>query len=136
MNLEVIERLTLMNILPQQGDYITLKLVRKLREALSFNEKEIATIDFKNHWRCPKCDKVELSSEAIKCQDCGGYMRLAGQVTWDEEKAKSAVKDVHMGGTMISLCTSTLKKLSDEGKLTEQHMSLYEKFVKSEEEGE
>jgi len=125
-----------MNILPKEGDFITLKLVRKLREALSFNEKEIAEINFKNHWRCPKCEKVELSAESIKCQECGIHMILAGQVTWDEEKAINVVKDVHMGKAMHNLCASTLKKLSDEGKLTEQHMSIYEKFVEDEEKEE
>lgn len=129
MKLSVYERLALQGILPQEGDFVTLKLVRKLREALSFSEKEVAEIDFKNHWRCPKCQKVELSAQAIKCQDCGIYMIPAGQVTWDEEKARGIIKDVHMGGAMHNLCIATLKKLSDEQKLTDQHFSLYEKFV-------
>jgi len=46
------------------------------------------------------------------------------------------IKDVHMGDTMLALCKTTLKKLSDEQKLTEQHMSLYSKFVEAEEEKE
>lgn len=136
MKLEVYERLVLMSILPQAGDFVTLKLVRKLREALSFNEKEIAEISFQNHWRCPKCQKVELSAQAIKCQECGVYMVLAGSVSWDEEKAIGVVKDVHMGRSMHELCASTLKKLSDESKLTEQHMSLYELFVEADEKDE
>jgi len=134
LKLEILERLVLMSILPREGDFITLKLVRKLREALSFSEKEIAEIDFKNHWKCPKCEKVELSAGVVKCPDCDIYMVSAGQVTWDEVKAKKVIKDVHMGDSMLALCKSTLKRLSDESKLTEQHMSLYEKFVKAEEE--
>ena len=129
MRLEVFERLVLMNILPQEGDFITLKLVRKLREALAFNEKEIAEINFRNHWNCPKCSKVEISREMPKCPDCDIYMVLGGQVTWDDDKAKKVLKDVFMGNKMLSLCESTLKKLSDEQKLTDQHMSLYSKFV-------
>jgi len=136
MQLTVFERLLLQSILPQEGDFITLKLVRKLRESLAFSEKEIADIDFKNHWKCPKCGKVELSAQVIKCQDCGIYMRPAGQVTWDEEKAISVIKDVHMGKSMENLCETTLQKLSDEKKLTEQHMSLFEKFIKTEGEEE
>lgn len=134
MKLDVFERLVLLNLMPQEGDFVTLKLVRKLREALSFSEKEIADVDFKNHWRCPKCDKVELSALVVKCPDCGIYMKPAGAVNWDEEKAKGAVKDVHMGDTMLALCKTTLTKLSDEKKLTEQHMSLYEKFCEGKEE--
>jgi len=126
----------LMNILPQQGDFVALKLVRKLRESLSFSEKEIEQINFKPHWRCPQCQKVEVSAQVIKCENCGVYMQPAGQVTWDEEKAKDAIKEIHMGRAMHGLCVSTLKKLSDEQKLTEQHMSIYEKFVEGEEKDE
>jgi len=129
VKLEVFERLVLMNILPKEGDFITLKLVRKLREALAFNEKEIAEINFRNHWSCPKCQKVEIAGEMPKCPDCDIYMQLGGQVTWDDDKAKKVVKDVFMGAKMLVLCESTLKKLSDESKLTDQHMSLYAKFV-------
>jgi hypothetical protein len=116
------------NILPQQGDFITLKLVRKLRESLSFNEKEIAEINFRSHWKCPKCNKNEVASEMPKCSDCDIYMISAGAVTWDDDKAKKVVKDIFMGTKMQALCEMTLKKLSDEQKLTEQHMSLYQKF--------
>ena len=129
MKLTVHERILLQNILPKEGDFITLKLVRKLREALAFNEKEIIDIGFKNHWTCPKCEKKEVASEMPKCPDCDIYMILAGQVTWDDDKAKKVVKDVFMGNKMLALCESTLKKLSDEQKLTDQHMSLYSKFV-------
>jgi len=134
MKLTVYERIVLQNILPAQGDFITLKLVRKLKEALAFSEKEIAEIDFRNHWKCPKCEKVELAAEIVKCPDCDIYMIPAGQVTWDEVKAKKVIKDVHTGDTMLALCKTTLKKLSDEQQLTEQHFSLYSKFVEAEEE--
>ena len=56
-----------------------------------------------------------------------------GQIFWDDEKAKKVVKDVFMGAKMMALCETTLKKLSEEQKLTEQHMSLYEKFCEGEE---
>ena len=138
MKLTVLERIMLQEILPKEGDFITLKLVRKLREALAFSEKEIAEIAFRTHWKCPQCQKIELSDAEIKCPDCDVYMRPAGEVTWDNDKAKKVVKDVFMGNKMLALCESTLKKLSDEKKLTDQHMSLYAKFVEGadEESGE
>jgi len=137
MKLTVLERIMLQEILPKEGDFISLKLVRKLREALAFSEKEIAEIAFRTHWKCPKCQKVELSTEVIECEDCKIYMRPSGEVTWDNDKAKKIVKDVFMGAKMLALCESTLKKLSDESKLTEQHMSLYAKFVEgADEDGE
>jgi len=135
LKLTVYERIVLQNILPQEGDFITLKLVRKLREALAFNEKEIAEVNFRNHWNCPQCKKVEVSNEMPKCLDCDIYMVSGGQVTWDDEKAKKVVKDVFMGAKMLALCETTLKKLNDEEKLTDQHMSLYGKFVEGSDEG-
>lgn len=136
MKLTVFERIILQNLLPAEGDYVTLKLVRKLREALSFSEKEIAEINFKNRWNCSTCNTSELATQTPKCPSCGAYMQPAGSVHWDEEKALKIVKDVHMGRTMRDLCETTLKKLSDEKKLTEQHMSLYEKFCVESDDGE
>jgi len=129
MNLTVAERLVLQNILPKEGDYVTVKLVRKLRESLAFSEKEIADINFQNHWKCPKCGKVELSADVLKCEDCGIYMIPAGAVTWDEEKAGKVVKDVHLGKAMLKLCETSLQRLSDEKALKDEQLSLYEKFL-------
>lgn len=134
MKLTVFERLQLQNMLPKEGNFVTLKLVRKLHEALSFSEKEIGEIDFKNHWQCQKCNTKSISAQVPKCESCGAYMAPSGMVHWDEAKAIKVIKDVHMGRSMRDLCRSTLKKLSDEDKLTEQTMSLYELFVEAEDE--
>lgn len=128
MKLTVMERIQLQNLLPAEGDYITLKLIRKLREALSFSEKEINDIEFKNHWRCKACNITELSQQVPKCPSCGTYMDAAGMVHWNEEKAIKVIKDVHMGNTMLETCRAALKKLSDEKSLSEPMMGLYEKF--------
>lgn len=128
LELTVFERLMLSNVLPKEGDFVTLKLVRKLREALSFGEEEIATINFQNLWRCPQCKEESFASRQIKCDKCKIYCAPVGQVTWDEAKAKEIVKDVHMGSTMQTLCVATLQKLSAEKKLTDQYYSLFEKF--------
>jgi len=129
VKLTVLERILLQETLPKEGDFITLKLVRKLREALAFSEKEIKEVEFKTHWKCPSCQKIELSTEVAKCEACDIYMKPTGEVTWDNNKAQRVVKDVFMGSKMVALCETTLKKLSDESKLTEQHMSLYSKMV-------
>lgn len=134
MKLTVFERLKLQNLLPGEGNFVTLKLIRKLRESLSFSEKEIAEIGFKNHWKCQACDTTEISAQAPKCSSCGNYMQPSGMVNWDEEKALKIIKDVHFGRAMNDLIRGTLKKLSEEDKLTEQTMSLYELFVEAEDE--
>jgi len=122
-----------MNVLPKEGDFITLKLMRKLRETLSFTDNEIDTIGFKYEWKCPKCGSGELSLIMPKCSPCGTWMKSSGTVSWDEAKARDMVKDIHLGDSMFALCVNTLKKLSDTKKLTEQHMSLYEKFIVADE---
>lgn len=136
MKITVFERIQLQNLLPAEGDFITLKLVRKLKETLAFSEKEIADIEFKNHWKCGACNTTEVSTATPKCSSCGNYMVPSGMVNWDEAKALDTIKDVHMGRTMHDLCRSALKKLSEEKKLTEQHMSIYEKFVEDDKEDE
>lgn len=132
MKLNVLERLALLEVLPKEGDFVTLKLVRKLRESLSFNEAEIKQIDFNQNWKCPKCNKEMASPDAPKCE-CGSYMTATGSMTWDAMKGENVIKDVHMGEKMMGLCVAALKKLDSDKKLTEQFYSLYEKIVSAEE---
>lgn len=40
MKLQVIERITLLQILPKEGNYATFKILIELKSALSFTEKE------------------------------------------------------------------------------------------------
>ena len=100
--LAVVERLVLLNILPKEGDFTTIKLMRKLRESLSFDEDELKIVQF--------------------VQD-------GDQVTWNVAGAASILKQCQIGEKMADTIHDTLKKLNDEKKLTEQHFSVYEKFV-------
>lgn len=133
MQLNVLERLCLLEVVPKEGDFVTLKLVRKLRESLSFSEAEIKQIDFNQNWKCPKCQKVDSSPNAPKCE-CGSYMILAGSMTWDAQKGESVLKEIHLGEKMMSICVDALKKLDADKKLTENYFSLYEKVIKQNEE--
>jgi len=136
LKLTIIERLSLLDLLPKEGSFVTLKLVRKLRETLSFTEKEIDIISFMNGWQCPKCKNTKFSSTKPLCDDCKIGMLPIGQVTWDESKEATILKDIHIGKSMRELCVFALKDLSEQGKLKENHMSLYIKFVKTEEKDE
>ena len=98
----VLERLVLLSVLPKEGDFVTLKLVRKLRENLSFDESEIKELNF--------------------AQD-------GDQVRWNEKA--SIVKRINIGERMSILIYEALKKLDDEKKLREEHFSLYEKFIEN-----
>lgn len=103
MNLTVLERLVLLNILPKEGDFTTLKLVRKAREALSFDDLENKRL---------------------------GFIQDGGQVRWNE--SANVVKDIDLGEMMTIRVVEELKKMDKEEKLREEQFTIYEKFVESE----
>jgi len=100
VNLKVLERLVLSTVLPKEGNFTTLRLVRQLREALSFDELEHQKL---------------------------GFIQEGNQVKWNE-KAR-VVKGFKIGEKMLELISDTLTKLDKEEKLRDEHFSLYEKFV-------
>ena len=102
LKLSVYERLVLLNILPKEGNFITLKIVRQLREGLSFNEKEI------------KETKLAIDPEK-------------GTATWEQEKDPN--KEIEIGREAKKVIVEALEKLDKDAKLTQEHFSLYEKFV-------
>jgi len=105
IELTVMERLVLLNILPKEGDFTTIKLLRKLRENLSFDEDEHKKLNF--------------------VQD-------GGQVRWNQEALSN--KRIQIGEKQSDIIHDALKKLNDEKKLMDEHFSLYEKFVVDREE--
>lgn len=100
MELTIFERLILLSILPQEGNFMTLKIVRQMREDLSFSEEEHKTLNFKQE---------------------------NDRIVWNQTSEK--IKNVSLGEKAIEIIADALKKLDDSKKLTEQHFSLYEKFV-------
>lgn len=106
MKLNVFERLNLLSILPREGDFITLKILRELREDLSFSEEENAKLDFK-----------QLDD---------------GRVSWNNKVAKDLIKDVKIGRKAESIIREELEKLNSQKKLKDIHLELYEKFVEDE----
>jgi hypothetical protein len=101
MILTTLERLLLLNILPKEGDFTTLKIVRKLREALSWTEAEYAERNFTTN--------------------------AEGGVTWTLGNPDAV--EIPIGEKATDIIVGALKKLNDEKKLNEQNFSLYEKFV-------
>lgn len=100
MDLTVMDRALLYGILPAEGDITTLRIVRKLREDLSFSEDENK--------------EFEIVQEE-------------GQLRWNPEKATA--KAVEFGPKALKVVVKALKKLSDSDKLTIQYVDLYDKFV-------
>jgi len=100
MELNVLERLVLLSILPKEADFTTVKIIRKLKEDLSFSEEEHKALQF--------------------VQD-------GGNVNW--QKDGDIPKDIKIGEKATDAIVEALKKLNTDKKLTEQHLSLYEKFI-------
>jgi len=99
MKLSISERLILAGLLPHQGNVATLKLLRQFREALALNAKEIA-----------KCN-----------------LREEGQmIRWDTDKEFET--EIEFGPWRTELARRVLQDLEAQQKLTEQHLSLCEKF--------
>lgn len=104
MKLNTLERLVLLNILPREGTITTIKIVRELREALSFSEEEHAALKF---------EKLP-----------GGGMQWVVEADTD--------KEVTIGPRAHVLVSETLERMDKEGKLAEDHVGLWDKFAETE----
>ena len=101
MVLNTLERLLLLSVLPKEGDYTTLKIVRELRESLSFTEAEHAVLNF--------------------------VTREDGNLAWNVGEADEV--EVNIGGKARGIVAELLRKLDAEKKMTVQHITLFEKFL-------
>lgn len=102
MQLRIVDRFSLLGVLPEAGNFVTMKLIADLRSALGFSEDEL------------KEAEIVVSPET-------------GRVSWNGECA--LMKDVDIGDATKSVVSGALKKLNDENKLTAQLLDIYEQFV-------
>jgi hypothetical protein len=87
-------------LLPAEGTILTLRIVRKLREDLSFSEQELTDLN-------------------LKQED--------GRVTWEQKNAVG--KDVTLGPKATELIVKALTDLSESGKASAQHLALFDTFM-------
>lgn len=99
MKLDVSMRIRLLGILPEKGNLLTLKIVRELRDDLSFSEKEHK--DF----------KIKVTNTAI---------------TW-ADGAKS--KEVKIGDLANEVIVKSLKDMDEKEELTLPDIKLWDKFI-------
>ena len=100
MRLGVFDRVLLLNILPREGDFKTLKILRKLTDDLGFSEAEAKALEF---------------------------VTEGGAIKWRSEA--DAPKEVKIGEIAREIIADRLRELDKQKKLTLEHMSLYERFV-------
>ena len=101
MKLNVLERLQLLQILPKEGNFVTLKIVKTLLGNVSVGEKEFKEFDIK---------------------------QTGEQLTWNEKGNEE--REIEIGEKAMDIVADTLKKVDKEGKLNNNMLSLYEKFVR------
>ena len=101
MLLKITERLLLLNALPNEGDFATIRTVRTVRELLAFDS--------------------DIEEGKIIVEGEGSDQRLQ----WPEEYEK----DLDLGKAGERLVAETLRSLDKQKKLTEAHLGLWNKFV-------
>lgn len=100
MRLSVLDRLLLLNLLPAEGSFANLKLLRVAREELSFNEEENKSLNFRQEGE---------------------------QMVWED--VSFPMQEVNLGKVVSDLIVKALEKLDKEEKLRAEHMSVCEKFL-------
>ena len=106
MVVTVLERLILLGMMPKEGNIITLKLVRDLKDEIGFSDEELVALD-------------------LKQADEGR------RTVWNVEAAERLEKDIDFGIKGAELIIETLKRLDSESALAMDSMSLWEKFVET-----
>lgn len=103
MKLELHERIALLQLLPQQGSYAELKAIRKAREIFSINQEEKEFFEI--------------------VEDPPGSFR------WNAAKASQKVMDAPIEQYIMEIVRKKLADMEHNHKLTNDYISLYEKFV-------
>ena len=135
MELTVGERLILLSVLPEEGDFTTLKVVKDMRMNLSFTEEEHKEYKFRSggDWSkgCPRCGSQGIKTEGADkdCLNCGflGFQGDPMQMRWDSKAEQN--KKVTIGTKAKEIIVGVLTKLNEAKKLKFEHFTLYEKFI-------
>jgi len=106
--LNLFERLVIMGLLPQTGNFATLKIVTEANLMLGATDEESVLA-------------------GLEPTDAGGIVATKGWTTVPE-------KEFTFKETLVGIIRDALQKLEDEEKLTMEHFRVYEKFMLVEEE--
>jgi len=103
MTLTIKDRLLLLTVLPREGNIVTLRIIRKLRESLSFSEEEHARL---------------------------GLVEKDNQVSWRTDVPQES--EIDIGAKATKIVENTLQDLDKQKKLTEEFLPLWDKFLPAE----
>lgn len=103
--LTVEDRISLVGLLPKEGDYGTLRFAKDLRASLLFNDSEAKALNIRY------VDNSEKKPLLI----------------WDDNKIPD--KEVYLTAAQVQMVAEWLLTQDRRGLLTQQHLGLYEKIV-------
>ena len=137
MKLSVMERMMLLNLLPPTGTFANLKVLRIAREALSFDDKEHKLLNIRYEGEGEntqmRWDNHVIIDKATGRSPEGNTESVQEMIRKNpdafEMKPIMDDKNVIVGEIVTQMVVKKLKELNDKEELTEQHFSLYEKFV-------
>jgi hypothetical protein len=101
MKLNVLERALLLQLLPVKEDILILKIIHDLKNNLSLTEEEHKEFN------------ILVDEDSI---------------TWNNKGNEE--KEINIGEKATDICIDALKEANKNKILTEQHISLYDKFIK------
>jgi len=104
MKLTVRERLMLLGVLPREGSFATLRIIRRLQDELSFTEEEHQEF---------------------------GLRETEEGIVWNTSAERE--KEIKIGFKASEVIVTALKELDRKNQLRVDHISLFEKFVLDEE---
>ncbi len=104
MLLNVKQRLLLLNILPDESNYLTLKIIREQQNLLSFSDEELTGLKVK---------------------------REGDLYTWDE-KNEPPPMDIEIGEAARGVIKLAFRRLDNDGQLKVEFLPLYEHFIEGE----
>lgn len=110
MELTILSRITLTRLLPSEGDIPTMRLIKKLREKLSFTDKELKEF---------KIQKMSSPS--------------GSKIIWDPKMYNKTV-DIKVVKEERQLLLEQFNELDKKKKVTETHLDIYDKLKKFHEE--
>lgn len=103
MLLNVKQRLLLLNILPDEANYITLKIIREQQGRLSFSDEELQRLKVK---------------------------RQGDMYTWDESLDEPV--EIEINESARGIIKLAFRQLDQQGQLKVEFLSLYEHFIEGE----
>ena len=142
MKLSVKARLLILQVLPDESNITTMRIVRDLQGNLSFSEAESKALAFRSgeDWSqgCPKCGEQDVEKLTSKqdedygmpmamCLSCE-YESLVGsnQLGWNRCADKKA--DIEIGDVAKKIIREQFEKLDAEGKIKPDHLDICEMF--------